>query len=241
MRVLGLFSGIGGFELGLQRAGMTIAAMCEIDPFCRRVLATHWPEVPIYEDVRELTADRLARDGIDRIDIICGGFPCQPISSASRGRRLATADDRWLWPEMLRLISEVRPAWVVAENVADLQRLALGEVHADLEARGYEVGSVDIPACALDLDHIRARTWIFGHADSEGQSGRPVHEQVARLPRPRDDARGMGTAHGLPGRMDRMRAIGNSVTPLIPEQFGRVIMETERTPEQWAARNAWYF
>lgn len=224
MRVLGLFSGIGGFELGLQRAGMTIAAMCEIDPFCRRVLATHWPEVPIYDDVRQLTAADLARDGVGSIDLMCGGFPCQPISSASRGRRLATADDRWLWPEMLRLVAEIRPAWVVAENVADLQRLALGQVHADLEARGYEVGSLDIPACALDLDHIRARTWIFGHTDRDRESGLPVDAEVARLSRPRDDARGMGTPHGLPTRMDRMHAIGNSVTPGIPEFLGRAIL-----------------
>jgi DNA (cytosine-5)-methyltransferase 1 len=229
VRVLDLFSGIGGFSLGLERAGMTTAAFCEIDPFCRRVLAKHWPETPIYDDVRTLNADRLDADGITDIDVICGGFPCQPISSASRGRRLATRDDRWLWPEMCRLVAEVRPAWVVGENVLDLQRLALGQVHADLEGLGYEVRSFDIPACAVNLDHIRPRTWVVGYANREGEPSRAFDVEVARLSRNRRDARGVGASDGVSGRLDsrRLKVAGNAVVPAIVEQFGRAIAAAE--------------
>ena len=111
MRVLDLFSGIGGFSLGLERAGMETIAFCEIDPYCRKVLAKHWPGVPIYEDVRELDAT-----GLGRIDLVCGGYPCQPFSQA--GKRVGAEDDRHLWPAMLEVIKAARPAWVIGENVA---------------------------------------------------------------------------------------------------------------------------
>jgi len=113
LNVLDLFSGIGGFSLGLERAGMRTVAFCEIEPFCQAVLRKHWPGVPIFEDVRKLTASDLS----EPIDVICGGYPCQPFSVA--GKRLGAADDRHLWPEYFRLVKELRPAWVIGENVAD--------------------------------------------------------------------------------------------------------------------------
>jgi DNA (cytosine-5)-methyltransferase 1 len=144
MNVLDLFSGIGGFSLGLERAGMQTVAFCEIDFFCQRVLQKHWPTVPIYDDVRTLTAERLRTDEITA-DVICGGFPCQPFSSAARGRNRR---DRNLWPEMRRIISECRPNWIICENVADIERMAIKQVVADLERTierrmGYPEGWTD--------------------------------------------------------------------------------------------------
>src|SRR6516164_741255 len=118
MNVLDLFSGIGGFSLGLERAGMRTVAFCEIEPYCRAVLAKHWPGVPCYDDVETLTADRLRADGIS-VDVICGGFPCQNISIAGKGEGIAGRRSG-LWKEFARIISEVRPRYVIVENVAAL-------------------------------------------------------------------------------------------------------------------------
>lgn len=163
MKVLDLFSGIGGFSLGLERAGMETVAFCEIDPFCRAVLRKHWPDVPIYEDVRELDAST-----IGPVDVICGGYPCQPFSAA--GKRKGAEDDRHLWPEFKRLVAELRPTWVIGENVAGHISMGLDGVLSDLEAEGYTARTFVIPACALDAQHRRDRVWIVGHANSERQS-----------------------------------------------------------------------
>lgn len=152
-----LFSGIGGFDLGLERAGFTVKWQCEIDEFCNRVLVKHWPNVARFRDVRECGAGNL-----EPVDLICGGFPCQPFSLA--GQRRGTTDDRYLWPEMHRIIAELQPRWVLAENVPSIVNLALDTVYTDLEAEGYEVGTVVIPACAVDAPHIRQRVWIVAHA-----------------------------------------------------------------------------
>ena len=165
MNVLDLFSGIGGFSLGLERAGMKTVAFCEIEEFPRKVLKKHWPNVPIYEDVRELNATRLAADGITGIDVICGGFPCQPFSVA--GKRMGAEDNRYLWPEYFRLIEELRPNWVIGENVIGLVNLGLDAVLDDLEGAGYAARTFDIPACGVGAPHIRRRLWIVadaGHA-----------------------------------------------------------------------------
>ena len=172
MRVLDLFSGIGGMSLGLEWAGMTTAAFCEIEPFARAVLRKHWPLVPIYDDVRTLTADRLARDGVGRIDLVCGGYPCQPYSHA--GKRGGTSDPRHLWPEMRRLVGEVRPAWVLAENVAGHISMGLDQVLADLEADGYAGRAIVVPACAVDAPHRRDRVWIVAtDADRDSRGAYP--------------------------------------------------------------------
>jgi hypothetical protein len=147
LKVLDLFSGIGGFSLGLERTGgFETVAFCEIDPYCRRVLAKHWPDVPIYEDVRELHAD-----GLGRIDLVCGGYPCQPFSHA--GKRRGKEDDRHLWPEMYRLVDECRPSWVIGENVAGHISMGLDDVLSDLEALDYACRTFVIPACAVDAPH----------------------------------------------------------------------------------------
>ena len=168
LRVLDLFSGIGGFSLGLERAGMETVAFCEIEPYCRAVLKKHWPSVPCYDDIRTLTAERLASDGITA-DVICGGFPCQPYSTA--GKQLGAKDDRALWPEYRRLIKECRPAWVIGENVIGLVGMELDSVLADLESMGYAWRAFDIPACAIGAPHQRRRIWIIANAKSEFSDG----------------------------------------------------------------------
>lgn len=175
MQVLDLFSGIGGFSLGLKRAGMETIGFCEIDPFCRRVLAKHWPDVTVHTDIRGLDG----KDYKGRADVICGGFPCQPFSQA--GKRRGTEDDRHLWPEMLRVISEVRPTWVIGENVIGFVKMELDSVLSDLEREGYQTRAFIIPACGIDAPHKRDRVWIIAHANGEGESDGPVNEG----PRPR--------------------------------------------------------
>lgn len=172
MRVLDLFSGIGGFSLGLERAGMQTVAFCERDEYCRAVLAKHWPGVPCFDDIHNIDADGLGRLG--RIDLVCGGFPCQPFSVA--GRQKGKDDDRHLWPEMHRVIALARPTWVIGENVAGLIAMALDDVLADLESIGYTTRTFVIPAAAVGAPHRRDRLWIIATntngAELRKQSGR---------------------------------------------------------------------
>lgn len=164
--VLDLFSGIGGFTLGLERTGgFKTVAFCEIDPFCRRVLAKHWPQVPCYDDVQTLTAEQLRADGIS-VDVICGGFPCQGVSEA--GLRQGLQDPRsGLWREYARIIGEVRPLFVIVENVSELLRdgYGMGDVLGDLAKIGYDAEWHSIPALAIGADHLRERIWVIAYPD----------------------------------------------------------------------------
>ena len=180
MRVLDLFSGIGGFSLGLERAGMETVAFCEYDDKARQVLSKHWPDVPQYNDVRTLTKGQLDNDGIKDIGLICGGYPCQPFSTA--GKRQGEADDRALWKEYFRLIKEIRPTWVIAENVAGHISMGLDNVLADLESEDYAVQTFVIPACAVDAKHRRDRVWIVGHAEHNGPSPRRNKRELQGKP-----------------------------------------------------------
>ena len=166
MRVLDLFSGIGGFSLGLERAGMETVAFCEFDKKAQLVLKKHWSGVPIYDDVRTLTGKRIAKE-IGTIDLICGGFPCQPFSVA--GKQRGDQDDRHLWPEYFRLIQEIRPRWVIAENVTGLIQLGLDQVLSDLEGEDYSTETVVIPASAVNAPHRRDRLWIMAHSIGRGR------------------------------------------------------------------------
>jgi DNA (cytosine-5)-methyltransferase 1 len=170
MNVLDLFSGIGGFSLGLERAGMRTVAFCEREPFCRQVLAERWPGIPCYDDVRTLTADRLAADGIN-VDAICGGFPCQDISVAGSGAGLGGARSG-LWSEYARLIGELRPRYVIVENVSALLSRGLDRVLGDLAALGYDAEWHCIPASAVGAPHRRDRIWIVAYP------GRPEWREV---------------------------------------------------------------
>ena len=172
MRVLDLFSGIGGFSLGLERAGMETVAFCENDKKAQLVLKKHWPDVPIFDDVRTLNAEQLRH--LYQIDLICGGFPCQPFSQA--GKRKGKEDDRHLWPEYFRLIQEIRPRWVIGENVAGLINMGLDDVLSDLESEAYSCQTLVIPACAINAPHRRDRVWIIAHS---GLFGQKEHEEQA--------------------------------------------------------------
>jgi DNA (cytosine-5)-methyltransferase 1 len=219
LRVLDLFSGIGGFSLGLERTGgFKTVAFCEIEPYPRKVLAKHWPEVPCYNDIRELPH-------IGKIDVVCGGFPCQPFSTATSGKRRGKDDDRYLWPEMLAIIQRERPAWVIGENVVGIEGLALQDVVSDLEACGYDTAPpLEIPACAVECDHRRSRIWFLGHANGNGKSEPPINDEMAVLPGVRPVSRRDRAENGIPSRMDRLRALGNAVVPQIPELIGNAIL-----------------
>ncbi len=213
MRVLDLFSGIGGFSLGLERAGgFETVAFCEIDSFCQQVLRKHWPDVPIYEDVRALTGERLAADGIDA-DVICGGFPCQDISSA--GTRAGIDGRRsGLWAEYARLISEIRPALVIVENVADLLHRGLGRILGDLAEIGYDAEWHCIPAAAVDAPHFRDRLWIVAHAnggrlhsrDPNERDGEPLSSQGVKREFHRSSEREGSVAYA-----DRFALVGAAI------------------------------
>ena len=165
--MLDLFSGIGGFSLGLERAGMTTVAFCEVNDFCRAVLKKHWPTVPIYDDVQTLTAARLAADGIS-VDVICGGFPCQDISTAGKGAGLAGARSG-LWRDYARLVGELLPRYVIVENVAALLHRGLDEVLGDLAALGYDTEWHCIPASHIGAPHRRDRVWIVAYPNRQQQ------------------------------------------------------------------------
>lgn len=180
MNHLDLFSGIGGFALAASWVwpDYNPVAFCEIDPFCQKVLKKHWPDVPVIPDIRKIRQQKPLKmhTGYDygTVDLISGGFPCQPFSAA--GKRAGTRDDRYLWPEMLRVISEIRPRWVVAENVSGLvsidKGLVLERVLTDLESEGYQVQPFVIPACAVGAPHRRDRIWIVGYSQCPGGSPR---------------------------------------------------------------------
>ena len=162
LKVLDLFSGIGGFSLGLERTGgFQTVAFCEIEEFPRKVLAKHWPDVPCYRDVRALTAERLAADGI-AVDVICGGFPCQDISTAGKGAGLA-GERSGLFFEIARLVGELEPRYVILENVSALLGRGLADVLGTLAALGYDAEWHCIPASYLGAPHRRDRIWIVAH------------------------------------------------------------------------------
>lgn len=155
---LSLFSGIGGIDIAAEWAGFKTVCFVENNEYCQKVLRKHWPDVPIRSDIHDF-------HWREAVKLITGGFPCQPVSFA--GKRRGKEDDRWLWPEMLRVIKEVRPRWVVAENVAGLIRMGIDDCISDLENIGYTTEPYLIPACAVNAPHRRDRIFIVAHSKSE--------------------------------------------------------------------------
>lgn len=176
---LSLFSGIGGLDLAAEMAGFRTVGQCEWADYPTKVLEKHWPNVHRWRDIRTLTGESFyEKTGMRTVDVISGGFPCQPFSVA--GKRRGKEDDRYLWPEMLRVISELRPAWVVGENVAGIVNMALDQVYADLENEGYAVQALIIPACAVDAPHRRDRCAILAHANGGGHLHRADEKHPAK-------------------------------------------------------------
>lgn len=242
LRVLSLFSGIGGLDLGLERSGaMEPAAFCEIDPYCRRVLAKHWPGIRQYDDIKTLTADRLARDGV-AVDAIAGGFPCQDISYAGFGAGLS-GDRSGLWFEYARLIGELGPKIVVVENVSALLDRGMAEVLGTLSDLGFDAEWDTVTACSVGHTHMRRRVFIVAYSNGFDGRERLRHSlarafrtlqagdgfarararQRARMADPSELYRG---ADGLPFGMERNRAIGNAVAPDVAEVIGRAILQS---------------
>ena len=229
MTHLDLFSGIGGFALAAKWRGFDTIAFCEKDEFCQKVLKKHWPNVPIFGDIKEFDGEQFN----GKVDLLTGGYPCQPFSTA--GKRKGQHDPRHLWPDMFRVIRQARPAWVVCENVEGHVTNGLDSVCDDLESEGYEVRPLIIPACAVESPHIRNRVWIVANLyrrgwDTQPQSHKPFttnqkdnidadssgaseRRQGAWPPEPR-----MGrVVDGVSRRVDkpRLKALGNAIVPQI--------------------------
>lgn len=236
MRKLSLFSGIGGIDLAAHWAGMETVAFCEREPFPQKVLKKHWPNVPIYDDVCTLTSEQLKEDGIigpgRTIDLISGGYPCQPFSYS--GLREGEKDDRHLWPEVARLLDEISPTWFVGENVSGHITMGLDTVLDDLGRLGYTAQSFHIPALSVDGDHERYRIFIVAYSDSK--SGLQTRSKARALREEwgaREDVGGSGwrpipradwhisgppvsrEPDGISKELDKARAIalGNAVSP----------------------------
>lgn len=195
LRVLDLFSGIGGFSLGLERTGgFETVAFCEIEEFPRKVLAKHWPGVPCYPDVRELSGAQLRADGV-AVDVICGGFPCQDLSTAGKQAGITEGTRSGLWSEIARLVDELRPSYLIVENVANLlagpsERPGgwFGRVLGDLASLGYDAEWENIPAAAVGAPHRRERVWLVAHPPKNGNQERCqpyCGADTAGSPRPR--------------------------------------------------------
>lgn len=250
MNVLSLFSGIGGIELGLERAGMTTVGQVELNPFCQRVLAHHWPEVPRHDDVRTAPA-WWASEPRPPVHVVAGGFPCQPFSLA--GKQLGTVDERWMWPPMADVVRHVRPRYVFVENVGDLVRdsVAFGWLLGDLATLGFDAEWRVLSAPQFGAPQAaRERVYLVAHAQgvdgiardrvvaggerrsplaAGGLSGLPVaaRERVAREwleAEPRVDR----LADGIPAQVDQLAAYGNAVLPVAAEHLGRLIAEDAR-------------
>lgn len=276
MNVLDLFSGIGGFSLGLERAGMKTVAFCEVDKKCQQVLKKHWPGVPIFDDVTTLKG----ADIEETVDVICGGFPCQDISLAGKGAGLE-GKRSGLWSEFKRLIEEIKPKYAIIENVSALRSRGLDQVLREISEIGYDAEWHCITASSVGAPHRRDRIWILAYPNSAGwresnqemergsskqsdsssvQSSQDVsNANVTRLERWLSDGiansqgweessdgcttersvrwrRGRNgewtsepsvgrVVDGFPGRVDRLKQLGNAVVPQIPELIGRAICQ----------------
>jgi DNA (cytosine-5)-methyltransferase 1 len=234
-----LFAGIGGFDLGLERAGFKIKWQVEIDQWCRDILTKHWPTIPKYADIREC-----GKNNLSPVDLICGGDPCQPHSLT--GNRKGKEDDRYLWPEMFRIISLFKPTWIINENViGSVSNMVLDEKVADLEGIGYTCQPFDIPSCAVNADHERRRIWLIAHAQGNaienpilqeeqgGTSFEGEHRGILLNPSPGNHWETcqpplIDMEDGLSEWAPIAKATGNAVVPQIPEIIGRMIMEIER-------------
>lgn len=243
MNVLSLFSGIGGLELGLERAGMTVVGQVEIDPFCRRVLAKHWPEVPRHDDVRTCV-DWWRGEPRPAVHVVAGGPPCQPASRA--GRRLGDADPRWGWPWLFDVVRAVEPQLVIVENPPAILDVlygdAFGWILGELATLGFDADWSVLSACAMGAPHTRERLFLVAHPDGVDGTPRlgsgkeaavsPVDLRSGAWADSGDGfveaaSRSRRVADGVPDELEpaRVKALGNAVVPQVSEYVGRLVME----------------
>ncbi len=241
-----LFAGIGGFDLGFERAGMKCIWQVEIDPFCQKVLAKHWPDVKRYGDITEVDWSR-----VERPDVICGGFPCQPVSVA--GKRLGADDERWLWPEVVRCLSDLRPRFAVLENVPGLLTAGMGSVLGDLWESGYDAEWQVVPASAFGAPHRRDRVFLVTYPS--GERWACINDGLGQEAKQEGSSEGnkrfwghhtpvhihsLGRAYvsvafdsrvddGVPEWVDRrLKGCGNAIVPQITEWIGRQLVNATR-------------
>lgn len=255
---LSLFSGIGGLDLAAEMAGFETVGQCEWADYPKKVLEKHWPDVPRWRDIRTLTKESFyEKTGLRTVDIVSGGFPCQPFSVA--GKHGGKDDDRYLWPEMLRVIREICPLWVIGENVPGIVNLALDTVLLELESEGYEAQPFIIPACGVDAPHKRERVCILAHAvdgsgamrrhrelqnfgtnggtriDNRGRTAAAITgERRQDEPRPTGVADGIRTAiHGTDPNTDKICLLHGSVDQILDADFTECSSrERERAQER---------
>lgn len=217
-------------DLGLERAGIECAWQVENNEFCQKILTKHWPDVPKYGNIRDV-----GRKNLEKVDLIAGGFPCQPFSDA--GKRRGTEDDRHLWPEMLRVIRELRPTWVLGENVPGIIKIFLDQAITDLEGEGYTCEPLVLPAVGFDADHKRHRPFIVAYSnitsisESRGTRTGRAKSSDSGIQRKRKNSYNWlpepavgRVAHGVPNRVDRLKGLGNAVVPQVAEHIGNIIM-----------------
>lgn len=239
-----VFSGIGGLDLGLDRAGMTCVAQVELDPYCRTILTRHWPKVPKHDDVR--TAPNWLADTGITADLVAGGFPCQPISTM--GKRRAQNDPRWGWPWFRDVVRAIRPRYVLVENVVGLLDTGFGDVLADLHTLGFDAEWGVLSACAFGAPHTRERVFILAYPQGvDGPADVPLPARIpsrrassgtegcstrggAWLPEPEVDR----VAYGAPRSvgLEELTALGNAVVPAVGEHMGRMILNHANPKEK---------
>lgn len=255
MKLLDLFSGIGGFSLAGRWAGFETIQFVEIDPFCQKILQKNWPHVPIHDDIKTFTYK-----GDKPITLLTSGFPCQPFSIA--GKKKGKNDERYLWPEIFRLIKECRANWIILENVPNIIKFSLDDILMDLESEKYSTETYIIPACAARTPHKRERLWIVANFDSERCDIRKYHRKIRYLkdnfnryfetiykewsqliPEPWktytvDDWMLYNTRisrenDGISNRMDknRIKTLGNSIVPQVVYPIMKLIYEIENNNE----------
>ena len=221
LKHLDLFSGIGGFALAAQWAGIETVAFCEIDDFACKVLNKNFPGIPVHRDIRELDGSLYAG-----IDLITGGYPCQPFSVA--GKRRGENDERHLWPEMFRIIKQARPRYVVSENVTGHITMGIDSVLDDMEREGYTCWTFVIPATGKGSPQLRYRVWIVAYAsestERDGRERRMSEGKADAWPRLVLPA-GIGMDNGIPDWVDRWGAVGNAIVPQVAYEIMRCIRD----------------
>lgn len=246
MDFISLFAGIGGLDLGLERAGMECVAQVEIDEFCQKILNKHWPNVPKYKDVKDV-----GKRNLPSAELVCGGFPCQPHSTA--GKRIGSLDERDLWGEYFRIICETRPKWIVAENVLGLLSSEngrfFGGILRDLASIGYDAEWQVLPAAAFGSTTIRERVFIVSYPSSFGwnnvlqkealhdrdsnrhawKNTKTIVQSYKNESEYEGNPQNIRVGDGVPGWVDRLKGVGNSVSPQVAEFIGNCIISFSKS------------